>query len=87
MRSERSLIQTIGRAARHINGTAILYADLVTASIKGARRDRAPAAEQRGYNETHGITPKGVIKRIKDSSTACTTRRRPTSSRKRVTNR
>jgi excinuclease ABC subunit B len=67
LRSERSLIQTIGRAARHINGTAILYADQVTDSIKRAlaeteRRRRKQAL----YNEQHKITPKGVMKRIKD---------------------
>ena len=67
LRSERSLIQTMGRAARHINGMAILYADRETDSIKRAiaetdRRRR----KQVTYNERHSITPKGVSKRIKD---------------------
>jgi excinuclease ABC subunit B len=67
LRSERSLIQTMGRAARHINGTAILYADQVTDSIKKAigETDRR-RAKQVTYNERHSITPMGVIKRIKD---------------------
>jgi len=67
LRAERSLIQTIGRAARHINGTAILYADKMTDSMRGAigettrRRDK-----QLAWNDKMGITPKGVTKRIKD---------------------
>ena len=67
LRSERSLIQTIGRAARHINGTAILYADRITDSIKRAlgETDRR-RAKQIQFNEKHSVTPKGVMKRIKD---------------------
>ncbi len=67
LRSERSLIQTMGRAARHINGTAILYADTVTDSM---RRALAETERRRGkqlsYNLARGITPRGVSKRIKD---------------------
>jgi excinuclease ABC subunit B len=67
LRAERSLIQTIGRAARHINGMAILYADRVTDSMKAAleetdRRRR----KQVEFNAQHAITPKGIEKRIKD---------------------
>jgi len=67
LRSERSLIQTIGRAARHINGTAILYADRQTDSIRKAigETDRR-RARQVEFNTAHGITPRGVVKRIKD---------------------
>jgi excinuclease ABC subunit B len=67
LRSERSLIQTMGRAARHINGKAILYADRITDSMKRAmdENDRR-RAKQIAHNEAHGITPTGVVKRIKD---------------------
>ena len=67
LRSERSLIQTIGRAARHLNGTAILYGDRITNSMARAiaETDRR-RAKQVIFNEKHGITPVGVVKRIKD---------------------
>jgi excinuclease ABC subunit B len=67
LRSERSLIQTIGRAARHINGRAILYADIVTDSMKRAigetERRRNKQVE---YNLKRGITPIGISKLVKD---------------------
>ena len=67
LRSDRSLIQTIGRAARNINGTAILYADSVTGSMQRAidetnRRRR----RQIEFNKVHGITPRGIRKAVAD---------------------
>ena len=67
LRSERSLIQTIGRAARNLNGTAILYADRITDSMKKAIGEtERRRAKQIAFNEANGITPRGIVKRIKD---------------------
>ena len=67
LRSEGSLIQTIGRAARHVDGQVVMYADTMTRSMKAAidetyrRRDI-----QIEYNEEHGITPRGIVKEVRD---------------------
>ncbi|WP_321791611.1 excinuclease ABC subunit UvrB [Caballeronia sp. J97] len=67
LRAERSLIQTIGRAARNVNGKAILYADNMTDSMKRAIGEtERRRAKQIAHNEKMGITPRGVEKRIKD---------------------
>ena len=67
LRSERSLIQTIGRAARHINGTAILYADTITKSIRLAIDEtNRRRQKQMQFNIQNHITPRSVHKRIKD---------------------
>lgn len=67
LRSETSLIQTIGRAARNINGQVILYADLITGSLERAIKEtNRRRALQIAYNRKHGITPKTIERRIHD---------------------
>jgi excinuclease ABC subunit B len=67
LRSENSLIQTIGRAARNLNGRAILYADKITGSMQRALNETARRRrKQLEFNEQHGIVPQGIVKRVVD---------------------
>ena len=67
LRSKGALIQTMGRAARHIDGHVIMYADTVTLSMKEAIDETVRRRKmQEDYNKAYGITPKGIIKAVKD---------------------
>ncbi|HQQ53402.1 MAG TPA: excinuclease ABC subunit UvrB [Ottowia sp.] len=67
LRAERSLIQTIGRAARNVNGKAILYADRITDSMKKAMGEtERRRAKQIAFNAEQGITPRGIVKQVRD---------------------
>ncbi|HTS89451.1 MAG TPA: excinuclease ABC subunit UvrB [Gemmatimonadales bacterium] len=67
LRSDRSLIQTVGRAARNVNGKAVLYADRVTGSMERALREmERRRTRQIAYNQTHGITPRSIVKSLEE---------------------
>lgn len=79
LRSERSLIQTIGRAARNSHGRAILYADNITGSMQRALDETARRRQkQMDFNEQHGISPKGIRKAVKDIMEGAYSMRRKT---------
>jgi excinuclease ABC subunit B len=88
LRSDRSLIQTIGRAARNVRGTAILYADRITDSMRRAidETDRRRVT-QAGYNQEHGVTPRSIIKSVDEirfSTAVADARERQPSVRERI---
>jgi excinuclease ABC subunit B len=67
LRSDRSLVQTIGRAARHVNGRAIMYADSITGSMRRALDEMTRRREiQQRFNQEHGITPRSIIKSMEE---------------------
>ncbi len=78
LRSRRSLIQTIGRAARHIEGTSILYADVITDSIKATINDNKRKLKiQKQYNQTNKITPKPLVKKILSMNNFISNKKKP----------
>jgi len=67
LRSDRSLVQTIGRAARHVNGRAIMYADRITGSMQRALEEMTRRREiQQRFNAEHGITPRSIVKSMEE---------------------
>ena len=85
LRSETTLIQTIGRAARHINGSAIMYADKMTGSIQRAIEETTRRRQkQKKYNKEHNITPKGIRKSVTDIMEGAYSERKKSQKRSRV---